>query len=1048
MRKRLVIALSIACVIAAAGIVLMCLNNNTEVRTADNKAAESFDALTTDNEPAFKEYSDIADPYERAEKIKEDNSGVNSDGYVISLKDDAGDDVIAAIDKAIADGAQIKALEYTDRTYTCSSLEEFSSIVDGSYVEIAEPDFEVKMLDYDGWLPDPNDTYYRNYQYNIRKLNVPFTWEYGFEGQDTDFIVDADGNKDTDDDIIIAVIDSGLNAGHEDIDESRIEAGATFAEGTLDTRDSNGHGTAVTGIIAATKNNNKGMAGLLQDVKIMPLRVFDGTGRGTMSAVTGAVNYAVAQKDAGKNIAVINMSLGGSGGSTLLKQACNAAMSKGIIVVCASGNDYDDDGHMPCFPAQYTMGVGSLDKNLNVSNFSQRWDATIDGEGAERKVWVTAPGESIVIPLYSSQNEYRLGGGTSFACPEVAALAAICKSIDNDMDQTEFMQLLKDTVDPSMDGETQVQDSAYGWGKVDFKRTIDKMIDDDTNPHSTVTVSASNVLGSEIRNASITVKKSDGSVVQATDGSWTLDKKNRYTITASATGYKTQTNKITPALDVIESAVTLEGTAKYPVSLSVKDDGGNAVPENMFTISVRKLSDSSDIRAGSDGKYQLNVGKYQVIVQSDQYYIYGDPEFIIDDMTENLSSGKTVNVVLRRDAVNLSWKDHKGTSNEKAEALVEIINSGNCDNYEVNGDDTDTYEMYGISINDLFGTAMAVDEEIVSAKIDGKRVKSAIIYDKEDPPDTSDQDNLPETSAEDSIADTLTEEEQTGETTDAPEYELEDASVEIDADNINNVYIALVHDPSGLDDIMSEYNSMRLVIDGGDTEDWLYAPSLITIETKASIEDCEVSGISDQMYTGKSITQDLAVKYKGETLTEDEDYSVEYKNNVKPGKASVVITGKGSFTGGKTVHFTIKEPPHEHSYKSFVAKEPTEDAEGSMGHRCTGCGDTYYTSIARIVYPTDLPSVKISKPAAAKKKMTVKWKKVSKKNKKKIGGIEIQVSGPGYYQTFTAGKGKASKKIGGLVSKQKYSVRIRAYNYIDGVKHVSPWSNWKTAKIK
>jgi len=163
--------------------------------------------------------------------------------------------------------------------------------------------------------------------------------------------------------------------------------------------------------------------------------------------------------------------------------------------------------------------------------------------------------------------------------------------------------------------------------------------------------------------------------------------------------------------------------------------------------------------------------------------------------------------------------------------------------------------------------------------------------------------------------------------------------------------------------------------------------------------------------------------------------------------ASVIFTGKGRFTGTKTVYFTISAP-HTHTWTDFVIAPATEDSEGVMGHRCTGCGYTTYSAIARIVYPTDRPSVKISKPKAAKKKMTVRWKKVSKKNRKKIDGIEIQVSGPGYYQTFTAGKGKTSKKISGLARKQKYSVRIRAYKYIGGVKHVSKWSGWKTAKIK
>ncbi len=97
----------------------------------------------------------------------------------------------------------------------------------------------------------------------------------------------------------------------------------------------------------------------------------------------------------------------------------------------------------------------------------------------------------------------------------------------------------------------------------------------------------------------------------------------------------------------------------------------------------------------------------------------------------------------------------------------------------------------------------------------------------------------------------------------------------------------------------------------------------------------------------------------------------------------------------------------------------------------------------------DLPVVKIAKPKAGKKKATVKWKKVTKKNLKKIQGIEIQVaSDPGFSQivkSATAGKKKTSKVVKGLKPKTTYWVRIRAFkNAADG-KHVSAW---KVKKVK
>ena len=99
----------------------------------------------------------------------------------------------------------------------------------------------------------------------------------------------------------------------------------------------------------------------------------------------------------------------------------------------------------------------------------------------------------------------------------------------------------------------------------------------------------------------------------------------------------------------------------------------------------------------------------------------------------------------------------------------------------------------------------------------------------------------------------------------------------------------------------------------------------------------------------------------------------------------------------------------------------------------------------------DLKAVKISKPTAAKKAATVKWKKVGKKDQKKIQGIEIQISTDSGFQNIvkntTAGKKKTSKKIKGLMPKTKYWVRIRAYRNDGAGKHVSAWKK-KTVKVK
>ncbi len=135
----------------------------------------------------------------------------------------------------------------------------------------------------------------------------------------------------------------------------------------------------------------------------------------------------------------------------------------------------------------------------------------------------------------------------------------------------------------------------------------------------------------------------------------------------------------------------------------------------------------------------------------------------------------------------------------------------------------------------------------------------------------------------------------------------------------------------------------------------------------------------------------------------------------------------------------------------ITTKAASEGIAGSKFFTCTRCGKSRTEIIPAILYPNDLLAVKISKPKAGKKKVTVKWKKVSKKNQKKIQGVEIQIAtDPGFtdiLKTANGSKKKTSKVIKGLNPKTKYYVRIRAYKNASDGKHVSNWKS-KSVKIK
>src|SRR3954451_4102294 len=111
---------------------------------------------------------------------------------------------------------------------------------------------------------------------------------------------------------VVAVIDTGVLASHEDL-AGRLLPGHDFVQNDDTPQDENGHGTHVTGIVAADEGNGKGIEGVAPGAMILPIRVLDKDGQGTTTAASKEVDYAVAH---GAN--VINMSFGTDAIGTLL----------------------------------------------------------------------------------------------------------------------------------------------------------------------------------------------------------------------------------------------------------------------------------------------------------------------------------------------------------------------------------------------------------------------------------------------------------------------------------------------------------------------------------------------------------------------------------------------------------------------------------------------------------------------------------------------------------------------------------------------------------
>ena len=213
----------------------------------------------------------------------------------------------------------------------------------------------------------------------------------------------------------MAVIDSGIDFTHEDlqgniwsnpgevagngvdddtngyIDDIR---GYDFGsdEGDSDPTDENGHGTHVSGIIAATGNNGLGVIGVAWNTAVIPVKCLDDKGLGFISYVVNALDYVSTLKDQGHPIAVVNMSLGTDEYSEALTRAVQRASSRGIVLVAAAGNDNgQNNDDSPSYPANTkspnVISVAATDRVGALASFSNVGPKTVD---------VAAPGADIL----------------------------------------------------------------------------------------------------------------------------------------------------------------------------------------------------------------------------------------------------------------------------------------------------------------------------------------------------------------------------------------------------------------------------------------------------------------------------------------------------------------------------------------------------------------------------------------------------------------------------------------------------------------------------
>jgi thermitase len=385
-------------------------------------------------------------------------------------------DVAAAHHDRLSDEIEsvqgLSVIDDLDNADPLAVANEYASMSDVAY---AEPNFQIKLDDPiqkddlnfdDGVLRTPaagapNDPLFAD-QWALNNLGG----NGGKDRADLDAIKAWETTKGSDE-VVVAVLDSGVDYTHEDLRENmwiRPASVPAYDDDELglvndlngfnaddklsDPMDDNGHGTHCAGIIGAEGDNGIGVTGINQTIKIMPLKFLGRSGSGSTAAAIEAINYVVDRKNHGVNVRIISASWGSNSSSKALEDAIRAASDAGILFVAAAGNDGSNNDRWGHYPSNYNVpnmiSVAALDRGDTLASFSNFGMKTVH---------VAAPGKAIVSTWLG--DGYREASGTSMATPYVSGVAALVIANEPGISMQKLRERILGTVDklPALDGK-------------------------------------------------------------------------------------------------------------------------------------------------------------------------------------------------------------------------------------------------------------------------------------------------------------------------------------------------------------------------------------------------------------------------------------------------------------------------------------------------------------------------------------------------------------------------------------------------------------------
>lgn len=437
--------------------------------------------VLTGCEQNLQQYSDqnqnshIYQPVEYMPRVALDNAE-GADGILVKFKSDIGSNNRARSLKAAgltgsASFSLVPGLTRAEPLPGYSLQDTLVLLANDSTVAYAEPDYLLtsNMV--------PNDPQFIQ-QYALDNTNNPASDISAVSAWDI-----TTGSPD----VVVAIIDSGVDYNHQDlqaniwknideipgngidddqngfIDDIR---GWNFNSNNNDPMDDNNHGTHVAGIIGASGNNSIGISGVNWNVKIMPLKFMNSRGQGRTSAAINALEYAVAN-----GARVSNNSWGGGTFSQALFDAIQAANSSGHLFIAAAGNDAINNDRTAHYPSNYNLpniiAVAATDQNDRLASFSNFGLQTVD---------IAAPGVSVFSTIRN--NQYSLMSGTSMAAPFVSGAVGLILAQNFNLSVIEIKNQLLNNVDPV----TSLSNNTVSGGRLNVYSAIKNVSISPTNP--------------------------------------------------------------------------------------------------------------------------------------------------------------------------------------------------------------------------------------------------------------------------------------------------------------------------------------------------------------------------------------------------------------------------------------------------------------------------------------------------------------------------------------------------------------------------------------